>query len=137
MVKCLSAARLGAVAKAVYPTPLLRSLRYKEWSGRTPLVTRYILQTLGVLYLLSWATSSLTLGLINIPYSTILKVGSHKPFLPKKDTTRNPAHTLFPFLGPFHQFQLYRLFLAPLVGNSLLSLVFAAIWLTSMGAKVE
>mmetsp|Transcript_29360 Transcript_29360/g.65727 ORF Transcript_29360/g.65727 Transcript_29360/m.65727 type:complete len:404 (+) Transcript_29360:62-1273(+) len=87
------------------PNPALEW--YKEWSGRTPLVTRYILQTLGVLYLLSWATSSLTLGLINIPYSTILK------------------------------FQLYRLFLAPLVGNSLLSLVFAAIWLSSMGAKVE
>jgi len=73
--------------------------RYLEWKGRTPFITRTILQTLSFIYLLSWFLP-FTDALTNVPYFTIFG------------------------------FEFYRIFTAPLICQSLMSLIFVAM---SMG----
>lgn len=79
---------------------------YREWSEKTPYVTRSVMITLLVSYIISFfITTDDLLG--NKAYFSILK------------------------------FELYRLILSPLVGNSILNIVLVALFFPGMGGKME
>jgi membrane associated rhomboid family serine protease len=79
---------------------------YQQWRERTPFVTRTLMITILVCYILSWfLISDQLLG--NIPYFTIF------------------------------QFEIYRLILSPIVGNSILDVIIVALFFPQMGAQLE
>lgn len=80
--------------------------RYNEWKFRTPFVTRTILLTLSLVYLLSWLLP-FSDYLTNIPFFTVYKL------------------------------ELYRILLAPLVCESLMSLIFVFMSMGNLANTME
>lgn len=80
---------------------------YREWSDKTPYVTRTTMIVLLVTYLLSCLPLRLDTVLGNTTYFSILN------------------------------FEVYRLFLSPLVGNSIFNIVLIALFFPGMGARME
>lgn len=79
---------------------------YNAWHNTTPIVTRFTMICIIILYLISWFINMDT-AFNNSSYYTIYK------------------------------FQIYRLFLSPFVGNSILSIVFLALFYPSMASRME
>ena len=55
-------------------------IRYSDWTARTPLVTRSLLQALGASYLLSWFVGT-DLILANIPFYAVLRFEVYRVLL--------------------------------------------------------
>ena len=79
---------------------------YREWSDKTPFVTRSAMILLLVTYLVSFPVD-LDAYFGNVPYFSILN------------------------------FEVYRLFLSPFVGNSIFNVVLMALFFPAMGARME
>ena len=79
---------------------------YREWSDKTPFVTRSAMILLLVTYLVSFPVD-LDGYFGNVPYFSILN------------------------------FEVYRLFLSPFVGNSIFNVVLMALFFPAMGARME
>ena len=79
---------------------------YREWSDKTPYVTRVSMIALLVTYLISFVLP-LDTNLGNTTYFSILN------------------------------FEVYRLFLSPMVGNSIFNIVLIALFFPGMGARME
>ena len=79
---------------------------YREWSDKTPYVTRVTMIVLVVSYLVSFLVPTDTV-LGNTPYFSILN------------------------------FEVYRLILSPLVGNSIFNIVLIGLFFPGMGARME
>ena len=80
---------------------------YREWTNRTPLVTRSTLLVLSVMWLLSWFLPLDTEQLGNVPYFTILN------------------------------YEVYRIIVSPLVGNDFISLVVTFFFYPQLAASFE
>ena len=79
---------------------------YREWSDKTPFVTRSAMILLLVTYLVSFPVD-LDAYFGNVPYFSVLN------------------------------FEVYRLFLSPFVGNSIFNVVLMALFFPAMGARME
>ena len=80
---------------------------YTNWSDSNTWITRHTMVGIVVIYLLSFLFPSLDLVLGNTPYFTLFS------------------------------FELYRLILSPLVGNSILTVILIALFYPNMGTRME
>ena len=137
--------------------------------GRTPLLTRYVLQSLVGVWVLTFF-SDVAYALVNVPFYVRVRHTTLSPLPCIHALSLSPCLTLMaPRTSPHHapshaaagrpavrhrrramrsapcarrhetigKLELYRLFLAPLFGNSFFSLIFVGMTLTSMGTRLE
>lgn len=80
---------------------------YREWTNKTPVVTRYSMIIITIIYILSWFLPLDVYQLGNISYFTVLT------------------------------FEIYRIITSPLVGNSFFSTIMIFFFFPQMGASFE